>query len=159
MYAPIQVVLVISTNFLAQSTLDKLWSPVSPQHLWRSTTHTRSTTSTLRYFMPFPVNNLRWCWSPRWPQDTSSMRSMSTSVSGNQSHICCGNRFQHITWWWIRVLSALQVNVILPILSHVLCVPHNNSLAGTFAGTIFQQTWVRKHKMSDHSWSLAWWYR
>ena len=121
-----QVVLVISTNFLTQSTLDKLWSPVSPQHLWGLTTHIRSTTSTLRYFMPFPVDNLRWVWSPRWPQDTSSRRSMSTSVSGNQTHISCGNRFQHITWWWIRVISALHVNVTLPILSHDLCVPHNN---------------------------------
>ena len=124
---PTQVVLVISTNFLAQSTLVKLWSPMSPQHLWRSTTHTRSTTSTLRnFYMPFPVKNLRWMWSSRWPQDTSSRRSMNTSVSGNQTHICCVNRFQHIAWWLIRVLSALHVNVTLPIMSHDLCVPHNN---------------------------------
>ena len=91
---------------------------MSPQHLWRSTTHTRSTTSTLRYFMPFPVKNLRWMWSSRWPQNTSSRRSMNTSVSGNQTHICCGNRFQHIAWWWTRVLSALHVNVTLPFQSY-----------------------------------------
>ena len=151
---------MISTNFLAQSTLVKLWSPMSPQHLWRSTTHTRSTTSTLRYFyMPFPVKNLIWMWSSRWPQDTSSRRSMNTSVSGNQTHICCGNRFQHIhvAWWWIRVLSALHVNVTLPILSHDLCVPHNKLTCRYFLSNVPAN--LSKHKVSDHSWSLAWWYR
>ena len=157
MYAPTQVVLVISTNFLAQSTLVKWWIPVSPQHLWRSTTHTRSTTSTLLYFMPFPVKNLRWMWSPRWPQDTSSRRSINTSVSGNQTHICCGNRFQHIAWWWIRVLSALHVNVTLPNLSHDMCPPQQLTCRYFYWSNIPAN--LSKHNISDHSWSLAWWYR
>ena len=150
MYAPTQVVLVISTNVLVQSTLDKLWSPVSPRHLWRPTTRTRSTTSTLWYFMPFPVNNLRWVWSPSWPQDTSARRSMSTSVSGNQIHICCGNRFQHRTWW-IRVRSAHN-----PV-PWSLCPPQQLNYRYCCWNNIPAN--LSKHMMSDYSWSLVWWCR